>query len=288
MTHPDGTPIPPLPDLRFVGLDAARLGLAGPRMSYMEAGAGPRTVLLMHGIGANSTGWRFSLAALAPFARVIAWNAPGYMLTDGFTAEAPRPEMYADVAVALLDALGAAGPALVVGSSFGSMLGACLAARHPGRVARLALLGTSRGQRWRGEADRAEKLAMRAASIADGPLALARTRSGNLVAPGTDPAVMALVRNVVAGTHAAGYMQAARCTDRVDVVEDFAPRIACPTLCVTGTADAVNPPEVGRAIAGAIPRARFVSPEGIGHLPELESPAQTFALLRDHLFGEAA
>ena len=40
MTHPDGTPIPPLPDLRFVALDAAALGLEGPRMSYMEAGGG--------------------------------------------------------------------------------------------------------------------------------------------------------------------------------------------------------------------------------------------------------
>jgi pimeloyl-ACP methyl ester carboxylesterase len=42
----------------------------------MEAGAGPATILCLHGIGANSTGWRFSLAALSAHARVIAWNAP--------------------------------------------------------------------------------------------------------------------------------------------------------------------------------------------------------------------
>ncbi len=286
MNHPDGTPVPPLPDLRFIELDAPALGLEGPRMSYMEAGRGPATVLCLHGIGANSMGWRFSLAALAPHARVIAWNAPGYMLSDNFAAEAPDAEQYADVAVALLDALGVAGPVCLAGSSFGSMIGACLAARHPARVQRLALMGTSRGQRWKGEEGRAAMLAMRSASVAEGGVALARTRSHKLISPGAPPAVLAMVQAVVAATNPRGLMQAARCTDKADVVEDFAPRIACPTLAITGQDDQVNPPEtVGRLIAAAIPGARFESPPGIGHLPELESPAQTLALLRAHFFG---
>lgn len=285
MIHPDGTPIPPLPDLRFVELDAAALGLEGPRMSYMEAGAGPATILCLHGIGANSMGWRFSLAALSRHARVIAWNAPGYMLSDNLAAEAPPAESYADVAAALLDALGVAGPVHVAGSSFGSMLAACLAARHPARVAKLALLGTSRGQRWKGAEGRAQMLAMRAASVAEGGVALARTRSHKLVAPAAPAEVLALVQGVVAATHPRGLMQAARCTDLVDVIADFAPRIACPTLAVTGAEDQVNPPDVGQAIAAAIPGARFLSPPGIGHLPELEAPAKTLDLLRTHFLG---
>lgn len=285
MNHPDGTPIPPLPDLRFTEVPARELGLEGPRLSYMQAGEGPATVLAMHGIGANSTGWRFSLVALSARARIIAWNAPGYLMSDGFAAEAPPAEAYADAAVALLDALGVAGPVHVAGSSFGSMLGACLAARHPGRVARLALLGTSRGQRWKGPEGRAQMLAMRQASIAEGGVALARTRWQALVAPGTGPVVRDLVQGVVAATNGRGLMQAARCTDAVDVLADYCPRIAAPTLVVTGAEDRVNPPEVGRAIAEAI-GARFVSPPGIGHLPELEAPAQTADLLREHFFGD--
>jgi pimeloyl-ACP methyl ester carboxylesterase len=283
--HPDGTPIPPLPDLRFVELDAAALGLEGPRMSYMEAGdSTARAVLCLHGIGSNSMGWRFSLAGLSRSARVIAWNAPGYMLSDNFKAAAPTPGQYVEVAVALLDALGLRGPVCVAGSSFGSMLAACLAARHPQRVAKLALLGTSRGQRWKGKEGRAQMIAMREASIAEGAMALARTRSDNLVAAGTPEEVRALVRGVVAATNPRGYLQAARCTDAVDVVEDFAPRIACPTLCLTGDADTVNPMAVGRAVAAAIPKARFVSPEKIGHAAELEAPARTLQLLREHFF----
>jgi pimeloyl-ACP methyl ester carboxylesterase len=285
MTHPDGTPIPALPDPRFVALDAARLGLEGPRMCYMEAGSGPATVLCLHGIGSNSMGWRFSLTALARYARVIAWNAPGYFLSDNFSAEAPEAEHYADVAVALLDALGVQGPVFVAGSSFGTMIATCLAARHPDRVAKLALTGTSRGQRWKGDTARAEMLAMRAASVAQGAVALAESRSEKLVSPSAGPVVRDLVRGMVAATNPRGLMQAARCTDRVDVVADYAPHIRCPTLCVTGADDQVNPPEVGRAIAAAIQGARFESPPGIGHLPELEAPATAHALLHAHFFG---
>jgi pimeloyl-ACP methyl ester carboxylesterase len=286
MTHPDGTPIPPLPDLRFAEVPAAALGLEGPRIAYMEAGAGPETILCLHGIGANSTGWRFTLAALSQQARVIAWNAPGYYLSDNFAEPAPQAAAYAAVALALLDALGVSGPVHVAGSSFGSMLGACLAARHPARIRKLALMGTSRGQRWKGAEGRAQMLAMRAASVAEGGVALARTRSARLISPSAPPAVLAMVQAVVAATNPRGLMQAARCTDQVDVIADFAPQIACPTLAITGADDQVNPPEaVGRLIAAAIPGARFESPAGIGHLPELESPAQTLALLRSHFFG---
>lgn len=286
MNHPDGTPIPALPDLRFAEVDAATLGLEGPRISYMEAGAGHVTILCLHGIGANSTGWRFTLAGLSQQARVIAWNAPGYYLSDNFSADAPDPMHYANVAVALLDALQVTGPVYLAGSSFGSMIGACLAARHPTRVQKLALMGTSRGQRWKGAEGRAEMLAMRAASVAEGGVALARTRSGKLISPNAPPEVLAMVQAVVAATNPRGLMQAARCTDKVDVIADFAPRIACQTLAITGADDQVNPAEtVGRLIAAAIPGARFESPAGIGHLPELEAPAKTLDLLRGHFFG---
>lgn len=265
----------------FVGLDAAQLDLAGPRMSFERAGEAGPPVLLLHGIGANSMGWAHVLEGLAPVARVVAWNAPGYFLSDPFLANAPTVEAYADVALALLDALGLGGPAHVVGSSFGSMIAACFAARHPGRVATLTLLGTSRGQRWKSAADREAMLAMRAASVAAGGVELARHRSAALVAPGS-PALPE-VQRMVAATHAAGLMQAARCTDAVDVVADYAPDIRAPTLCITGALDGVNPPSVGQAVAAAIAGARYEEILGIGHLPEMELPQFTLKLLWSHM-----
>lgn len=283
-THPDGTSIPSLPDLRFTGLDAARLGLAGPRASYMEAGEAGPVVLCLHGIGASSTCFRFVFALLGRAARVIAPNAPGYFLSDPFAADAPRAEDYADAASAFLDALGIDRPVHVIGSSFGAMTGAMLAARHPGRVDRLVLIGASRGQRWRSAAERADMLARRAASVAEGGLNLAQTRWQALVAPGTGDVVRGLVQSMLAATNPAGLMQAARATDAVDIVADAAASIRAPTLVLTGAEDAVNPPPIGDAIAAAIgPHARVLNPAGIGHLPELEAPAMTLGLIADHL-----
>jgi pimeloyl-ACP methyl ester carboxylesterase len=54
-------------------------------------------------------------------------------------------------------------------------------------------------------------------------------------------------------------------------------------LAVTGARDGVNPPEVGRAVAEAIPGARFENPPGIGHLPELEAPDLVLKWIRFHL-----
>jgi pimeloyl-ACP methyl ester carboxylesterase len=267
----------------FVALDAARLGLAGPRMSYAAAGANGPPVLLLHGIGANHLGWIPTLHGLAPHARAIAWNAPGYFLSDPFTTDAPRAEDYADAAVALLDALGISEPAHIVGSSFGSMIAACIGARHPARVATLALFGASRGQRWRTPEQRAAMLAMRAESIAEGGVALAATRADRLVAPGSPAPVLAAVRRMLAANDARGLMAAARCTDQVDVVADYAPRIAAPTLVVTGAQDAVNPPDVGMAIADAITGSRFEMPSGIGHLMEIEDPDAALILLQRHM-----
>ncbi|MFN6953792.1 MAG: alpha/beta fold hydrolase [Acetobacteraceae bacterium] len=276
---------PPLPDLDFVGVDAAALGLAGPRLSFMEAG--PRdgaAVLLLHGIAANSTGWRFLLRDLAASGRrAIAWNAPGYTLSDPFRAEAPTPEAYADALAALMDALGVA-RADVVGSSFGTLVGLCFAARHPGRVRRLALLGCSRGQRWKPPEERARMLAMREAMAAQGGLAMARERAGALVGPDPDPdpAVLAMVRRMLAATDGPALLQSARCSDGADTL-DYAPAIAAPALLLCGEEDRVNPPAVSRAVAAALTAARLVLLPGIGHLPELECPATTGRLMLEHL-----
>ena len=48
-------------------------------------------VLLLHGIGANSLHWRYQLAGLANRFRLIAWNAPGYLLSDSLRRNAELP-----------------------------------------------------------------------------------------------------------------------------------------------------------------------------------------------------
>jgi pimeloyl-ACP methyl ester carboxylesterase len=273
--------IPPLPELKLIAVDPGPAGLEGPRMSYMEAGAAnAEPVVLLHGIGSNSTGWRYVLAALAKRYRVIAWNAPGYYLSDNFTAETPTHTQYAQALAALLDALGI-GSAHIAGSSFGSLIAASLASSVPDRVRRLALLGTTRGQAWLPPEERARRLAMRAASIREGGLDLAQKRWANLVAANAAPTTIALVQQVLAATHPRGMMQAARTSDTTDVIS-YAPGIKAPTLLIVGTEDRVNPPEISGAIAQIIAGSKLVELEGVGHLAKLEAPVRTIELLTNH------
>ncbi|HVE49055.1 MAG TPA: alpha/beta hydrolase [Casimicrobiaceae bacterium] len=281
----DRSTIPALPELELVAVDAGKAGLEGTRVSYMETGSTNRdTVLLLHGIGSNSTGWRYVMPALAARYRVIAWNAPGYYLSDNIATESPSHSHYSDALAALMDALGVAS-AHIVGSSFGSLIAASFASRFPTRVNRLVLLGTSRGQAWLPQAERARRLEMRAASIRDGGMALADRRWSNLVAPNATETAIRLVKEVLGATHPRGMMQSARCSDATDVIE-FASQIRAPTLIGVGSEDRVNPPEISRAIESAIPNSKLVVLDGVGHFSKLEAPERTIELIRDFLSSE--
>jgi hypothetical protein len=97
-----------LKEPRFAEIPAtSRQRYIGDRFSYMEEGrADLPPVLLLHGIDANSLHWRYQLAGLADRFRLIAWNAPGYLLSDNLQAETPSCRDYADALDDLLSALG--------------------------------------------------------------------------------------------------------------------------------------------------------------------------------------
>ena len=100
-------------------------------------GEGPRTFLLLHGIGMGRSVYLDVVQRL--HGRVIALDLPGF----GETPEPTRTltmERHADLVAAYLRHA-EEGPVVVIGHSMGSQIAAELAARHPSLVAGVVLAG---------------------------------------------------------------------------------------------------------------------------------------------------
>jgi pimeloyl-ACP methyl ester carboxylesterase len=228
-------------------------------------GSGP-PVLMVHGLGGTSNFYQVQAQTLADRFQVIRPDSAGAGRSP-VTGQISIGS-HADDLAALLDQLGVSG-ATVVGHSMGTLVVRTLAARHPGLVSRLVLLGAVAEP---ADAVRQAQRDRAATLRRDGTAAVAPGVVANALSETTrrdKPEVAAFVRELIMRQDPEGY---ARNCEALATAADPGPvDRGLPLLLITGGDDKTGPPEVSQAVAAAHGSATVTVIDGIGHWTALEA-----------------
>jgi len=257
---------------------------------YYEALGSGRDVVLLHGWSLNLRVWDGVVRELAPHFRLIAIDLPGHGRSD-WDPRASTPAAQAWRVHATLTALTESYS--LVGWSLGGQLAIDLAAALPAGIERLALIATTpkflAAPGWRCGSPRPllarllHRLHTEGERAVDDFLALQARGS----APRTAERVLSEMRAAVR-THGAARLDAlvsglARLRDG-DLRRSLC-LLRMPTLVVAGQRDRVVRPAAARALAAALPDARYVEIAGAAHAPFLSHPGQFTRVLAEFVRG---
>jgi len=242
-------------------------------VSVRECGSGEALVCL-HGIGSGAASWLDMATALAPSARVIAWDAPGYGRSTPLQAAAPKAGDYARRLLALLDALRVE-RCVLVGHSLGALTAAAAAQQGSAlasRIAQLVLISPARGYGDPARAEQAQQVrGERLATLEElGIAGMAARRSGRLLSDDADERARQWVRWNMAQLHEGGYRQAVELLCGDDLMRYLPPATPVRVLC--GVHDQITPPAACADVAQAcgVPLEPIAA---AGHACYVEQPA---------------
>lgn len=248
---------------------------------YAVVGRGP-PVLLIHGVGARLENWDGIAALLSRSFTVVRHDLRGH----GKSGKAAGPyslDMFADDATELLDHLGMAS-AHVAGHSLGGMIAIKLAARHPQRVNRLAVLSAAAGRTEEERRKVMDRIDLIASGIPGDHFSNSLPRWFTDEFRAANPALMEQYAARNRENDPACYAAAYTVLATSEVAPDLA-HVKAPTLVVTGEHDlGSNPRMAGVIHAGIAGSERRILPQ-LRHSILVEAPATVAGLLEPFFKG---
>jgi pimeloyl-ACP methyl ester carboxylesterase len=256
------------------------LTVEGRQIAYRDQGRGPVLVFL-HGLGGNSATWEPQFEAFADRYRLVAWDMPGFGSSDLLAASEASTRDYSSLARKFMAGLGIE-RAVGVGTSYGTVILADMAATNPGLISTMVFACGVTGMGARKPEERARLRAVRRSDIESlGQRAFAAARNSNYVAGGMPPALVTKVVELAASAQPEGYLQAYNALTESNIF-DALELLDLPTLVVAGANDPIAQAADCERVARAL-RAEYHCIENCGHYVNLEQ-AETFnRLLGDFL-----
>ncbi|TAN03294.1 MAG: alpha/beta hydrolase [Rhizobiaceae bacterium] len=248
--------------------------------AYVERGEG-EPLVLVHGVGMRLEAWAPQIATLAARHRVIAVDMPGHGASAGLAAGAGLPDFVAWLGEVLDDLLLHA--VNIGGHSMGALIAGGAAATFGDRIRRVALLN---GVYRRDPAARAAVLA-RAKAIRSGHIDVEGPLRRWFGEEERDTEACRLTREWLSGVDRQGYATAYAAFAEGDATYAGTwPRVACPTLFLTGEDDPNSTPAMAEAMAAAAPCgvARIIA--GHRHMVNLTAPETVNQILLEWLSRE--
>jgi 3-oxoadipate enol-lactonase len=247
-------------------------------LAYDLTGPPDAPVLVLGGsLGTTRAMWQPQLDALTARFRVLRYDHLGH----GGSPVPPGPYRIEELGghvLRLLDQLDLARVSYG-GLSLGGMVGMWLAAHHPERVDRLALLCTS------AYLPPAEGWLLRARAVREqGTASIADQVLARWFTPGFAERQPKVVQRLAATFGALSDEGYAGCCEAVAALDlrPVLPDIGAPTLVIAGADDPATPPAHGQAIVDAVPGARIEILAGAAHLASVERPDAVNDLLLEH------
>ena len=259
----------------------------GQKIRYLEAGTGP-TVILLHGLGVDSSTWAPTVPALAQRFHVYAPDQIGFGKSDKPMINY-RVATLVDFLNEFCNRLGIT-KASLVGNSLGGWTAAAFTLAYPEKVDRLVLVdaaGYSSERMGAPKPSRELMLVLNPSTVSEMKQTLSVVLYNKELL--TDPFVkQAFVGKLARGDGYTINMFIDSVLRNEDFLDGKAAAIKAPTLVVWGREDLLTPLAIGKAFAEDIRGSQLFVIDRCGHVPQLEAAAAFNQAVSRFLAGESA
>lgn len=248
-------------------------------ISYLERPGVGETLVILHGIGSNSDSFAPLLDGFPPGPRLLAWDAPGYLLSNPLEMTRPLALDYAETLERFLDNVGVK-TAHLVGHSLGTLVAVAFAQLAPERVTTLTLASSAQGYGRTKKDTLTDNARKRLDDLSRlGPADFAEARAPRLIfQPEQNPSKVARVREEMARINPDGYAQALHMLSTSDLAA-FVSGVSIQPGFIIGSEDQITPMAQTEAAMSAWASAHGRAPRCIvipkaGHAVYVQAQAE--------------